>query len=158
MVTIIGIDPGLCITGFGVIRSDGNKHEYITSGCIRLGRQNLPCRLRQIFTNLSDIIDAHSPSVAAIEQVFMKANANSALKLGQARGAAITALVAHNIFPAEYSPRQIKKAVVGYGAADKIQVQQMVKSLLKLTGSMQEDAADALAVAIYHAHMLRRNL
>ena len=156
MVTILGIDPGSRTTGFGIINSDGNKHQYLASGCIKLTQTEFPLRLRQIFVALSEIITTYNPQKAAIEQVFMHTNANSALKLGLARGAAITALVVNDIPVAEYSPRQIKQAIVGYGAASKAQVQHMVKSLLKLTGEIQEDAADALAIALYHAHDLRR--
>jgi crossover junction endodeoxyribonuclease RuvC len=157
MAIILGIDPGSRITGFGVISSDGNKHEYLTSGCIKLTQTEFPLRLRQIFVALSEIINTYNPQKAAIEQVFMHTNANSALKLGLARGAAITALVVKDIPVAEYSARQIKQAIVGYGAATKAQVQHMVKILLNLTGEIQEDAADALAIALYHAHLSRRS-
>jgi crossover junction endodeoxyribonuclease RuvC len=155
MAIILGIDPGSRTTGFGIIDSDGNKHQYLSSGCIKLTQTEFPLRLRQIFDAISEIIITHNPQKAAIEQVFMHTNANSALKLGLARGAAITALVVKDIPVAEYSARQIKQAIVGYGAASKAQVQHMVKNLLKLTGEIQEDAADALAIALYHAHLSR---
>lgn len=152
MAIILGIDPGSRITGFGIINSDGNKHKYIASGCIRMTQTEFPIRLQQIFTNINEVIATYKPNETAIEDVFMHTNARSALKLGQARGAAITALVVNDLAVAEYSARAIKKAVVGYGAATKLQVQDMVKLLLKLDGEIQEDAADALAVAICHAH------
>ena len=155
MAIIIGIDPGSRTTGFGVISSDGNKHKYLTSGCIKLVQTEFPLRLRQIFIGINELITAYNPEKAAIEQVFIHTNASSALKLGLARGAAITALVVKDIPVAEYSAREIKQAIVGYGAASKTQVQHMVKILLKLTGEIQEDAADALAIALYHAHLSR---
>lgn len=157
METILGIDPGSRITGFGVIKSDGNKHIYVASGCVRTKGKKIPERLQQIFAGISEVVDFHKPMLAAIEDVFMHKNANSALKLGQARGAAITAMVAKELEVAEYSPREIKLAVVGTGAADKAQVQHMVKLLLNLSGELQEDAADALAIAICHAHNIRSN-
>ena len=156
MPIILGIDPGSCTTGFGVINSNGNNHEYLTSGCIKLTKTTFPLRLKQIFLGINDIISTYNPKQAAIEQVFMHANPSSALKLGLARGAAITALAVKDISVAEYSAREIKQAVVGYGAASKTQVQHMVKNILKLSGDIQEDAADALAIALYHAHLLRR--
>lgn len=150
MIIILGIDPGSRITGFGVIQSDGNKHLYITSGCVQTVHGELPTRLRQIFSNIADIIRVHKPVEVAIEHVFMRNNVKSAFKLEQARGAAMAAV--GELTVAEYSPRQIKQAVVGYGGADKIQVQHMVKSLLKLSDVPPTDAADALAVAVCHAH------
>jgi len=155
MPIILGIDPGSRTTGFGVINSNGNNHEYLTSGCIKLVQTVFPLRLKQIFLGINHIITTYNPEQAAIEEVFIHANANSALKLGLARGAAITALVTKDISVAEYSAREIKQAIVGYGAASKTQVQHMVKNLLKLKGEIQEDAADALAIALYHAHLLR---
>ncbi|MCW5582313.1 MAG: crossover junction endodeoxyribonuclease RuvC [Gammaproteobacteria bacterium] len=143
------MDPGSRRTGYGVIRLEGNRHVYVASGYLNLMSFPLNERLRQIFLGLQQIIQSYQPHEAAIEQVFMQENANSALKLGQARGAAIVAL---EIPVAEYSARQVKKSVVGYGAADKSQVQFMVKRLLNVTGSLQPDAADALAIALCHAH------
>lgn len=151
-MVILGIDPGSLKTGFGVIKSDGHRHEYVASGCIRIAGKEFTQRLQQIFTDITEVITTYAPEKTAIEQVFMHTNANSALKLGQARGAAITALVVQQLPVAEYSARQVKQAVVGYGAATKTQVQHMVKTLLKLTGDIQEDAADALAIAICHAN------
>ena len=152
MKTILGIDPGSQITGFGVIKSDGRQLQYVTSGYIKLGKINFALRLQKIFQQLSEVINAFTPNEVAIEQIFMHANANAALKLGQARGVAMVAAALHHITIVEYSALQIKKAVVGYGVADKHQVQHMVKVLLKLSGEIQPDAADALAIAICHAH------
>ncbi|TAK72291.1 MAG: crossover junction endodeoxyribonuclease RuvC [Gammaproteobacteria bacterium] len=149
MTIILGIDPGSRRTGYGVIRLEGNRHLYLTSGHLDLTSYS-PCeRLRQLYLGLQQIIQSYRPTEAAIEQVFMHENPNSALKLGQARGAAIVAL---DMPVAEYSAREIKKSVVGNGAAKKEQVQFMVQRLLNLTGRLQPDAADALAVALCHAH------
>ncbi len=150
MNIILGIDPGSRITGYGVIRSDGQRHSYIASGTVVLREEALAQRLVKIFTAINQIILQYQPQQAAIEQVFMARNANSALKLGQARGAALVALAQH-IPVAEYAARSIKQAVVGYGAADKEQIQHMVKLLLNLGQAPPADAADALAVAICHA-------
>jgi crossover junction endodeoxyribonuclease RuvC len=149
MTVIIGIDPGSRHTGYGVIRVEGNQHFYLTSGCLHL-TSNAPAeRLQKIYTGLQEVIQHYQPHEAAIEQVFMHQNPGSALKLGQARGAAIVALT----MPlSEYSARQVKQSVVGYGAAKKEQVQHMVKCLLNLSTSLQADAADALAIALCHAH------
>ena len=153
MALILGVDPGSRKTGFGIINANGDRHDYITSGVIRLPTdQELPERIRVLITSLAEIIEQYSPQMVAVEQVFMANNAGSALKLGQARGAAIAACVAQNLEVAEYSARQIKQSVVGTGAASKEQVQHMVKTLLKLPAVPQEDAADALAAAICHAH------
>ena len=152
MALILGIDPGSRKTGFGIINVVGNRHEYITSGVIRLSDQDLPDRLNVIYQSLNEIIAIHCPQYVAVEQVFMAKNAGSALKLGQARGAAIVACVARGLDVAEYSARQIKQAVVGSGAANKEQVQHMVKVLLNLPDIPQEDAADALGAAICHAN------
>lgn len=147
---ILGIDPGSRITGYGIIKLIGTKSIYVTSGCIRIGAHALNKRLQYIYRGLAEIIDTYQPHEAAIEQIFMHQNVSSALKLGQARGAAIVAVA--NCPLAEYSARQIKQSVVGYGAAKKEQVQQMIQVLLNLSGTPQADAADALAVAICHAH------
>lgn len=152
MALILGVDPGSRKTGFGIINVNGNHHEYVTSGVIRLPSTELPERLKVIFDSLIEIIETHCPQAVAVEQVFMAKNAGSALKLGQARGAAITACVSQGLEVTEYSARQIKQAVVGTGAAKKEQVQHMVKTLLNLPASPQEDAADALGAAICHAH------
>ncbi|MCB1842244.1 MAG: crossover junction endodeoxyribonuclease RuvC [Halioglobus sp.] len=152
MSLILGIDPGSRKTGFGIISHVGGRNEYVTSGVIRLPDGPLPERLRIIFESVSMLVEQHSPQELAVEQVFMARSAGSALKLGQARGAAIVACVAQNMPVAEYSARQIKLSVVGTGAADKLQVQHMVRVLLGLPAAPAEDAADALAAALCHAH------
>jgi crossover junction endodeoxyribonuclease RuvC len=151
MTVILGIDPGSRKTGFGVIRQTGSKAEYISSGVIRIPDTALPERLKVIFDGISEIIARHTPDEVAIENVFMAKSAGSALKLGQARGAAIVAAVHRGLPVSEYEARKVKQSVVGTGAATKIQVQHMVKTLLALPGDPQEDAADALAVALCHA-------
>lgn len=153
MTIILGIDPGSRITGYGVIRQQGRKLEYLGSGCIRMPADDLPARLKLIYAGVSEIITQFNPDVFAIEQVFMARNADSALKLGQARGVAIVAAVNADLEVFEYAARQVKQTVVGTGAAEKSQVQHMVKSLLKLSASPQADAADALAIAITHCHL-----
>jgi crossover junction endodeoxyribonuclease RuvC len=152
MSLILGIDPGSRKTGFGIINYVSGHSEYVTSGVIRLPGGDLAERLKIIFDSVTELVDQHCPQELAIEQVFMARSAGSALKLGQARGAAIVACVAQNMEVSEYSARQIKQSVVGTGAADKTQVQHMVKVLLKLPAEPQEDAADALAAALCHAH------
>ncbi len=152
MAIIIGIDPGSRKTGFGIINTIGSRHQYITSGIIRLPEADLSDRLKVIFDSITELIEQYCPQQFAIEQVFMGKNASSALKLGQARGAAIVAAVNQQLDVSEYSARQIKQSVTGSGAADKSQVQHMVKTLLKLPAEPSEDAADALAVAMCHAH------
>lgn len=151
MAIILGIDPGSRITGFGVIESDGNRHRYVASGCIRMAELPLPERLQRIYAGIAEIVATYHPEQSAIEQVFLAKNPDSALKLGQARGAAIVALMNHSLPVAEYSARQVKLAVVGRGAALKEQVQHMVVNLLSLTKAPPADAADALAIAITHA-------
>jgi crossover junction endodeoxyribonuclease RuvC len=137
------------MTGYGIIRIEGARHIHLDSGCIRVAADNPGHRLQQIYTGLKTIIQQYQPVEAAIEQIFMHQNPNSALKLGQARGAAIVAL---ELPISEYSARQVKQSVVGYGAAKKEQVQHMVQQLLNIKDSLQADAADALAVALCHAH------
>lgn len=149
---ILGIDPGSRITGFGVINRQGQKVEYVASGCIRTGDGSMSERLRKIFEGVSELIDIYQPEQFAIEMAFMGKNADSALKLGQARGTAMVAASLKDLEVAEYAPRAIKQAVVGKGGATKEQVQMMVQYLLKLPGVPQADAADALAIAICHAH------
>jgi len=149
---ILGIDPGSRITGYGVINTAGSKIEYVASGCIRISGDVLAERLQQVYAGVSEIITRYQPQEMAIEQVFMARNADSALKLGQARGVAIVA-GANQLLPvAEYAARRVKQSVVGNGGADKAQVQHMVAHLLKLPGLPQVDAADALAIALCHAH------
>ena len=152
MTIILGIDPGSVKTGFGVIACEGNRHRYLTSGVIRLPGGPLPARLKVIFESISTILAEFSPVEVAVEEVFMAKSAGSALKLGQARGAAVAACVSANLPVSEYTARQIKQSVVGTGAANKEQVQHMVKTLLGLPAAPQEDAADALAAALCHAH------
>lgn len=152
MTRILGIDPGSRKTGFGIIEVGGRQPIYITSGVIRVPEGSLPERLKVIFDAVTQICQQYSPDLAAVEQIFMAKNASSALKLGQARGAAITAAVNHGLPVSEYEARKVKQSVVGTGAADKIQVQHMVKVLLRLPATPQEDAADALAVALCHAN------
>lgn len=154
MTIILGIDPGSRITGYGVIMAEGRGWRYVDSGCIRMKTEDaLPDRIRTIFAGVTEIIRRWQPTQASVEQVFLAKNADSALKLGQARGAALAAIVCHDISVAEYTARQIKQSVVGTGAAEKEQVQQMVMHLLNLTSAPQADAADALAAALCHAHM-----
>lgn len=153
MTLILGIDPGSRKTGFGIIEVQGGRHRYVASGVIRLPEGPLSERLKLIFDGISEVIRLHSPEQVAVEEVFMAKSAGSALKLGQARGAAIVACVNRNLQVAEYTARQIKQAVVGTGAANKEQVQHMVMTLLRLPASPQEDAADALAAALCHANM-----
>lgn len=148
----LGIDPGSRITGYGVINSINGKNEYIASGCIRIREGELADRLQQVYAGVTEIIDRYLPQEFAIEQVFMARNADSALKLGQARGVAIVAAANQSLPVYEYSARKVKQSVVGSGAADKTQVQHMVARLLKLPGLPQADAADALAIALCHAH------
>ena len=150
---VVGIDPGTIKTGFGIINYVSGRAEYVTSGIIRLPEGELAPRLKIIFESVAELVELHGPACLAIEQVFMARSAGSALKLGQARGAAITACATADLEVFEYSARQIKQAVVGTGAADKGQVQHMVKVLLKLPAEPAEDAADALAAALCHAHM-----
>lgn len=152
MPCLLGIDPGSRITGFGILRMENRHVSYLNCGCIRTQDKAIALRLKTIFHNLSEIIEAYKPDVLAIEKVFVSKNADAALKLGQARGAAIVAAVQHDIPVFEYSPNAIKQAIVGRGHADKAQVQHMIKILLKLSAIPQVDAADALAVALCHAH------
>ena len=153
MSIILGIDPGSRITGYGVIRLQGRQLDYLGSGCIRTEAADLAGKLGQIFAGVSEVIQQFQPNDFAIEQVFMSKNADSALKLGQARGSAIVAGVQANLPIFEYAARLIKQSVVGKGNAEKKQIQHMVVTLLKLQATPQADAADALAVAICHAHM-----
>lgn len=153
MSIILGIDPGSRKTGYGLIHQSGAKVHYVASGVIRIPVEfSLPERLNVIYQAVSEIILQYKPDEMAVEQVFMAKNAGSALKLGQARGAAIVAGASRNLPVFEYETRKVKQSVVGTGAADKLQVQHMVKALMQLPESPQEDAADALAVALCHAH------
>ncbi len=152
MALILGIDPGSRKTGFGIIELMDGRASYVTSGVIRIPELDLPQRLKVIFDSITQISSQYLLNEVAVEQVFMAKNASSALKLGQARGAAITAAVVQGFAVFEYEARKIKQSVVGNGGADKLQVQHMVKTLLRLPAAPQEDAADALAVALCHAN------
>lgn len=149
---ILGIDPGLRTTGFGVIVKEGSKLFYVASGTIKTPDGDLPQRLKVILNGVSEVVKTYSPDCAAIEKVFVNVNPQSTLLLGQARGAAICGLVQADLAVAEYTALQIKQAVAGYGRAQKQQIQDMVQRLLSLPGLPGPDAADALGVAICHAH------
>lgn len=149
---ILGIDPGLRVTGFGVIDKVGTRLVYVTSGCVKSGAGELPERLKVILEGLSEVIAANRPTQSAVEKVFVNVNPQATLSLGQARGAAICAAVLAGLPVAEYTALQVKQAVVGFGKAHKEQVQMMVRRLLALPGDPSPDAADALACAICHAH------
>jgi crossover junction endodeoxyribonuclease RuvC len=149
---ILGIDPGLRVTGFGVIDSNANKLAYVASGRIRTPDAGLDLRIKVILEGLGEVIAQHRPSHIALEKVFVNVNPQSTLLLGQARGTAVCAAVMHGLPVAEYTALQVKQAVVGNGHAQKRQVQEMVRRLLKLSGHPSPDAADALACAICHAH------
>ncbi len=152
-VRILGIDPGLRITGFGIIDKVGQKLAYVTSGCVKTDeKQSLPERIKTILDGIAEVVGAHAPAEAAIEKVFVNVNPQSTLLLGQARGAAIAALVTAGLPVSEYTALQVKQAVVGHGKAAKEQVGDMVRRLLQLPGEPSADAADALACAICHAH------
>lgn len=152
---ILGIDPGSRVTGFGLVDVSQGRIRYVTSGVIRTQTPAIATRLGEIYQGVSEICSTLRPNVMAIESVFMHRNAGTALKLGHARGAAMTAVVIQAIPVFEYTPRQIKQSVVGYGNAHKEQVNVMVKTLLEAVGDLKSDAADALAVAICHHHMSR---
>lgn len=152
---ILGIDPGLQTTGFGVIDATGHTLQYVASGTIsttHLDRGDLPARLKVLFDGINEVRTRYQPDVAAVEIVFVNVNPQATLLLGQARGACVTALVSCNLSVAEYTALQMKQAVAGYGKAGKAEVQQMVKRLLDLPGVPGKDAADALGLAITHAH------
>lgn len=156
---ILGIDPGSRFTGYGVIEASLGRLKFIACGVIRPNtKETFSHRLYDIFEGVNQVVQAHSPTVAAVEDVFMKDNARSALKLGQARSAAIVAAMDNGILVHDYSPRSIKQGVAGYGNATKEQVQYMVKTLLQLKKTPSSDATDALAVAICHANQFGMNL
>ena len=153
---ILGIDPGLQTTGFGVIDVHGQQLSYVASGTIRttaLALGDLPGRLKILFDGITEVVARYEPDQSTVEIVFVNVNPQSTLLLGQARGAAITALVASNLPVAEYTALQMKKAIVGPGRAAKSQVQEMVRRLLQLPTLPGSDAADALGMAITHAHV-----
>jgi crossover junction endodeoxyribonuclease RuvC len=155
MTIILGIDPGSRITGYGVVKEIDGGLQYLDSGCIRTEGE-LSQKLLQIFNGVCQLMEEYNPNEGAIEEVFMHQNPNSALKLGHARGAAMVACASHRIQVSEYSPREIKQSIVGYGAAQKDQVKHMVTELLKLNKAPQNDAADALAIAICHSHLRKK--
>ncbi len=154
MTLILGIDPGSRVTGWGLVKQTGSRNEFIDCGCLWVGEKDeaMPNRLRDIYVGLTEIVGKHGPVEAAIEKVFMGKSADSALKLGQARGVALVACINSGLSVAEYSAKQVKQAVVGTGSADKSQVQAMIRLLLKLPEVPPADAADALAVALCHAN------
>ena len=152
---ILGIDPGLQTTGFGVIDADGSRLQYVASGVIETTREemgNLPARLRVLYDGIREVNARYQPTVASVEIVFVNVNPQATLLLGQARGACVTALVSCDLAVAEYTALQMKKAVTGHGQAAKAQVQEMVRRLLQLPSVPRQDAADALGLAIAHAH------
>ncbi len=153
MTIILGIDPGSRITGYGLIEQQGSKLRYLASGCIRTKADSMPARLAHIHTDLNTLVQQFQPGEAALEQVFVHQNPAAALKLGQARGIVLLMAAIHGLPMAEYSAREVKRAMVGYGAADKSQMQYMVCQVLQLNKQPQQDAADALAIAICHAHL-----
>lgn len=153
---ILGIDPGLQTTGFGVIDVDGHALSYVASGTIttaHLPRGELPARLKTLFDGICELCTRYQPDCSSVEIVFVNVNPQSTLLLGQARGACVTALVSRQLTVAEYTALQMKQAIAGHGKAGKEQVQQMVKRLLKLPALPGKDAADALGLAITHAHV-----
>ena len=155
MIRILGIDPGLQTTGFGVLEADGPRLRYVASGTIRTAsadRGDLPARLKIIFEGVCEVARQYEVTCAAVEIVFVNVNPQSTLLLGQARGAALAALVSSGLAVSEYTALQMKKAVVGHGHAQKEQVQAMVTRLLALHAAPGTDAADALGIAITHAH------
>lgn len=152
---ILGIDPGLQTTGFGLIDRDGVQIRYVASGVIQTTREpvgNLPARLKVLYDGIREIAERYQPDVASVEIVFVNVNPQATLLLGQARGACVTALVSCDLPVAEYTALQMKQAVTGHGRAAKAQVQEMVRRLLDLPGVPRQDAADALGLAIAHAH------
>ena len=152
MARVLGIDPGSRVTGYGIIESDGVRSRHLHSGCIRTTAGDFPQRLGEIFAGISSLLDEWAPQEVAIEQVFVARNASSALKLGQARGAAIAAVVTHQLPVHEYTPAAVKQGLVGNGRAEKEQVQHMIRVILGMQGAMALDQSDALAIALCHAH------
>ena len=152
---VLGVDPGSNITGYGLVNYTKGRVRYVASGCIKLPKGEMPLRLFMLHQAITQIIDTYNPSDFVLEKVFVNKNVDSALKLGQARGAILCAMAKNfNDNISEYSPRVVKKAVVGYGAAEKSQVQLMIKSLLNLDSTPQVDAADALALALCHINSI----
>jgi crossover junction endodeoxyribonuclease RuvC len=153
---ILGIDLGSRVTGYGLVDADRGRLVFVACGVVKTtAQQPLAYRLNEIFEGINEVVQLHRPVIAAIEEVFLATNPRSALKLGHARGAAVVAAMQNGLTVYDYSPRAIKKGVVGYGQAGKSQVQHMVRVLLGLSGAPSADAADALAVAICHANQLQ---
>lgn len=152
MVRILGLDPGSRVTGYGVVDAGNNGVRYVASGCIRVGNGAMAGRLLQIHRHVTELVATYAPGEVAIERVFMHRNPDSALKLGQARGAALCGACQSGASVFEYAPRAVKQSVTGTGAADKGQVQHMIRTLLAVQGRIGTDAADALAIALCHAH------
>jgi crossover junction endodeoxyribonuclease RuvC len=156
MERILGIDPGSRITGYGIVDSDRGRLQFVACGVVKTTPSYpFAVRLNEIFDGINEVVQVHGPTVAAIEEVFLSSNPGTAIKLGQARGAAVVAAMQNGLSVSDYSPRKIKQAVAGYGQAEKQQVQHMVRILLNLKGAPSNDAADALAVAICHANTLQ---
>lgn len=156
MERILGIDPGSRVTGYGIVDSDHGQLIFVSCGVIRTNpKYPTAVRLNEIFDGINEVIQLHGPEVVAMEDVFLSSNPRTAIKLGQARGAAMVAAMQNGLSVTDYSPRQVKQAAVGFGNAQKEQVQHMVKVLLSLNKSPSSDAADALAVAICHANSIR---
>ena len=157
---ILGVDPGTIVTGFGVLEKNGSGYKVLDFGCVKLSsRDGFPKRLKKIYDELSDVIKRHRPDEFAIEDLFYAENAKVALKMGHARGVAILAAANHQIPTAEYSPREVKMAVVGNGGASKQQIQKMIQHLFKLREPPEPiDASDALAVAICHLHRMESKI
>ncbi|MFI4920727.1 MAG: crossover junction endodeoxyribonuclease RuvC [Gammaproteobacteria bacterium] len=152
MARILGIDPGSLVTGYGVIDSQGQTLKYVDCGCVRPGGEEFIDRLKDIYYGIGKVVETYRPDEIAVERAFVHKNADSALKLGQARAAAICGTLANPVALYEYTPRAVKLSVVGKGGAGKEQVQHMVKILLGLRDELQADSADALAVALCHAY------
>lgn len=152
MTRILGIDPGSLSTGYGIVDSEGQKLTYVACGNVKSGGGSLPQRLEVIYFGVAALVEQYSPDEVAVERAFVHKNADSALKLGQARAAAICGTLGRRLPLHEYTPREVKQAVVGKGGADKLQVQHMMRVILGLKGELQADSADALAIAVCHAH------
>ena len=157
MTVILGIDPGSRITGYGLVKDTGSTLVYLDSGCIRTTDGQLSQRLLEIFDGICELMETYKPNEVAIENVFFHQNPSTALKLGHARGAAMVACASHRILVSEYSPREIKQSVVGYGAAEKDQVKAMIMRVLMLSTPPNTDSSDALAAAVCHSYV-RKNL
>jgi crossover junction endodeoxyribonuclease RuvC len=152
MTRVMGVDPGSRVTGYGIIETDGVRSRHLDSGCIRTLSGPFPARLGEIFEGIRDVLLKWQPQEVAVEEVFVSRNASSALKLGQARGAAVSAIVIGGLPVFEYTPAAVKQGLVGNGRAEKEQVQHMVRVILGIQGKLVLDQSDALAIALCHAH------